>query len=180
MAEEASGGSSNESRLLRELGRYLRRLVSTQNQRDNMVYVVSLGDQPTEWSPISPRDIVLRHGRYFHPVGGSGGGGWPKEPPNYLGFRFDGRLQQIRHVDAVEVTQRPREFIPGFGEEHDFADLHYIYDLGPPIEPAGEVCNGQVMRALRVWAALDLLLTSETIGEARDRTNERLAAAGTD
>lgn len=179
LTDGIAGGTSNESRLLRELARYLRGLVNMQNQRDNMVYVVSLGAQPTDWSPIPPRDIVMKHDRYFHPVGGKGSGGWPKEPPNYLGFRFDGRLQQIRHVDDVEVTDRPREFIDAFTEQHDFDRPHYIYTLGPAIVPARQVRTGpKVTRALRVWAALDLLLTCETIGNARDQTNQRLAAAG--
>jgi hypothetical protein len=149
-----------------------------QNPRDNMTYVVSLGATATEWTPISPRDIVLKHGKYFHPVGGRGASGWPKEPPNYLGFRFDGRLQQIRHVDSVEVTQRPRDHIPGFAAKHDFDDPHYVYTLGPPITPTHEVRNGNVQRALRIWAAIDLLLVCQTISEARDRTNERLAEVG--
>jgi hypothetical protein len=56
--------------------------------------------------------------------------------------------------------------------------LHYLYHLGPPIIPPHEVSSGTIKRALRVWAALDLLLTCETINEARDKTKERLAAAG--
>ena len=36
----------------------------------------------------------------------------------------------------------------------------------------------KVSRSARVWAAIDLLLTCETITEARDRTQERLDAAG--
>ena len=117
------------------------------------------------------------YGHYFHPVGG-GAGGWLKEPPNYFGFRYDGKLQQIHHVDDVEVTQRPRDFLPGFGPEYDFETPHYLYTLGPPITPPHEMKNGRVTRALRVWAALDLLLTCDTISDARDKTNERLAAAG--
>lgn len=180
LTDGLSGGASNESRLLRELNRYLRGLVSMQNHRDNMVFVVSLSSG-SEWSPIPPRDIVLQHDRYFHPVGGTGSGGWPKEPPNYLGFRFDGRLQQIRHVDAVEAAEGPRDgdgYIEGFTTDHDFDRPHYLYKLGPPITPRHEVKSGQVKRSLRVWAALDLLLTCETISEARDRTRERLDAAG--
>ncbi|WP_028061136.1 hypothetical protein [Candidatus Solirubrobacter pratensis] len=174
-----SGGASNQARLLRELGRYLRGLVNMQDQQNNMVYVVALGsDDPPGWSPISPRAIVREHNRYFHPVGGTGGG-WPREPPNYLGFRFDGRLQQIRHVDAVEVTQRPRDFIPGFTAAYDFENPHYLYTLGPPIIPPHTVKNGpKIRQSARVWAAIDLLLTCKTITEARDRTNERVDDAG--
>jgi hypothetical protein len=145
-----------------------------QDQRDNMVYVVSLGTS-AKWSPISPREIVLTHGKYFHPVGG-GAGGWPKEPPNYLGFRFDGRLQLICHVADVVVTTTFEGHVPGFSGELD--DPYYVYTLGPPITPAETIRSGKVTRALRVWAALDLLLTSKTISDARDRTAERLAAAG--
>lgn len=141
-----------------------------------MVFVVSLGWK-ADWTPIPPRDIVLKHNRYFHPVGG-GAGGWPKEPPNYLGFRFDGELQQIRHVDDVEITERPRDYIPDFTEEYDFEDPHYLYMLGPPIVPTQTVKSGKVKRALRVRAALDLLLTCQTIDEARDKTDERLEVAG--
>jgi hypothetical protein len=36
---------------------------------------------------------------------------------------------------------------------------------------------GKVWPNARTWAALDLLLTCETVSEARDKTNE-LAAAG--
>jgi len=175
LAQRLSGGPSTESQLLRQLARYLRGLVNMRNVRDNMVYVVALGHDGNGWSPISPRDIVLKHDRYFHPVEGSKGG-WPKEPPNYFGFRFDGRLQQIRHVDDVEVTQRPRDFIPGFTATYDFDKPHYMYSLGPAIEPPLVVKNGKVTRALRVWAAIDLLLTCETISEARDRTAERQVA----
>ena len=104
-----------------------------QDQRNNMVYVVVLGsDGPPGWSPISPRAIVRDHNRYFHPVGG-GPGGLAEGTANYLAFRFDGRLQQIRHVDAVEVTQRPRDFIPGFTADYDFENPHYLYTLGPSI-----------------------------------------------
>lgn len=174
LADGAGQGRGSERRLVRELARYLRGLISMQDQRDNMVYVVSLGTS-AKWSPISPREIVLTHGKYFHPVGG-GAGGWPKEPPNYLGFRFDGRLQLICHVDDVVVTTTFEGHVPGFSGEMD--DPHYVYTLGAPITPAETIRSGKVTRALRVWAALDLLLTSKTISDARDRSAERLAAAG--
>jgi hypothetical protein len=178
LIDGVSSGASNQSRLCRELGRYLRGTVSMQDPTSNLVYVVALGgNEPTEWSPISPRAIVEEYSRYFHPVGG-GSGGWPKEPPNYQGFRYDGRLQSIHHVDAVEPTQRPRDFIEPFTADYDFEKPHYLYTLGPPMEPHHEVKGGKVKQAARVWAALDLLLTCETISEARDLTNDRMQAAG--
>ena len=82
-----------------------------QNQTSNMVYVVSLGTEVQEWSaPFTPVEIVVKKDKYFHPVGN----GYPKEPPNYLGFRWHGKLQQIRHIDDYVIstgeTHSVREF----------------------------------------------------------------------
>ena len=171
--------SHAEKRLLAELECYLGGLTTVQDIHDNRVYVVSLAAKPVDWLPagMTPRSIVINDGRYFHPVGG-GPGGWPKEPPNYLGFRFDGRLQQIRHVDSYIVFTHLRELIPGVADKFDFVEPYYGYRLGPPIEPAHPVLNGpKIVRNMRRWAALDLLLTCETITEARDRTQQREQAA---
>lgn len=169
-----------EKRLLREFVRYLKGLMTMQNVTSNMVYVLSLGQQPLGQSGLTFKSIVVEHDRYFHPVGG-GSGGWPKVPPNYLAFRYDGQLRQIRHVEGYEVFD-PGEGCPGLPQLDGNLDwtpgLHYLYQLGPTILPGHEVKSGTVKRALRVWAALDLLLTSDTIDEARDKTKERLAAAG--
>jgi hypothetical protein len=75
---------------------------------------------------------------------------------SYLGFRLDGRLQQIRHVEAVEVTQRPRDFIPGFTVAHDFEEPHYLYTLAHVIRGAdGEPELARAMTAA-AESALDL------------------------
>ena len=50
----------------------------------------------------------------------------------------------------------------------------YIYRLGPAIVPGKTVKTGNIYRNGRVWAMLDLLLTSDSISEARDKTQERL------
>jgi hypothetical protein len=50
-------------------------------------------------------------------------------------------------------------------------------DWNNPVRGYGAV-TGRLFRAQRVWAALDLLLTCGTIREARDKTQERLIAAG--
>jgi hypothetical protein len=44
--------------------------------------------------------------------------------------------------------------------------------------PNQPVTNGKIWPNARLWCALDLLLSCETIGEARDKTQERLATAG--
>ncbi|MCP9487565.1 MAG: hypothetical protein MSC30_17095 [Gaiellaceae bacterium MAG52_C11] len=169
----ASQGRHAERRLLKELIAYLRGLMTMQKQTPNMVYVVSLGAERTGWSgSLTPIEIVTTKDRYFHPIGD----GYPKEPPNYVGFRWAGKLQLIRHVDAYEVFTNPHEHIPEIPPQE--WKRHFVYTLGPSIVPAQEVRTGNLFRAARVEAALDLLLTCDTIAEARDRTRERLQAAG--
>jgi len=167
--------SHAEKRLLAELTSYLKGLMTMQNVTSNLVYVVALGQDPLDWSSITFKDTVVERGYYYHPVGKR----WPRTPPNYIGFRFDGRLQQIRHVDHYEVITRPHDRIPEIIPEADWSDEpHFLYTLGPVIQPPRPVRTGNVYRNQRVWCALDLLLTCETIREARDGTQERLAAAG--
>jgi hypothetical protein len=166
-------GGRAEQRILKELIAYLRGLMTMQNQTSNMVYVVSLGAERTSFSgSLTPIEIVTVKNRYFHPVGG----GWPKEPSNYIGFRWKGRLQQIRHVDGYEVFTDPHQHIPEIPSGQ--WERHFLHVLGSPIVPAKMVRTGNLYRAARVEAALDLLLTCDTISEARDKTRERLAAAG--
>lgn len=178
VASTATASRSHaEKRLLLELHRYLKGLMTMQNVTSNLVYVVVLGQDPLRWSSLTFKDTVIERGFYYHPVGGPKG--WPRTPPNYIGFRFDGRLQQIRHVDDYEVITRPHDYIPEIIPEADWSDEpHFLYTLGPPIEPPRPVRNGKIWPNARLTCALDLLLTSETIREARDKTQERLANAG--
>lgn len=163
-----------ERRLLRELISYLKGLMTMQNVTSNLVYVVPIGTTVQSWcAPLTPAQIVLDHDIYFHPVGNR----YPKEPENYLGFRWGGKLQMIRHVESYTVGYDPKELIPQMTTPA-YEDRNFFYRLGPPIVPPHDVKLGKVWPSGRVHAAIDLLLTSETIAEARDRTNARLAAAG--
>lgn len=161
-------GTHAEKRLLGELRAYLRRIVRMQDQESNLVYLVSLSSERPEWSTLSWIEIVSSRHRYFHPAGVDG---WPKEPPNYLGFRYAGRLQSIHHVESwkviTDVHKEIPELNPGIWEPH------FLYVLGPPITPPKEVKTGKVYPSGRVWAMLDLLLTCDTISEARDQTDAR-------
>ncbi|MEI6347854.1 MAG: hypothetical protein WCP69_07905 [Bacteroidota bacterium] len=164
-------GRDTENRLLKELNIYLDKISSMQKIDSNWVYVVSLGSGiPDKWS-VSWQDIVNKHSKYFHPVGGSKGG-WPAEPPNYIAFRYGGKLQSIHHIEKYEVFTDPSihfTTIPTVTW-----DPHYLYDLGPAIRPSHEVKAGKkINRSMRVWAMLDLLLTSQTIQDARDKSNTR-------
>ena len=139
-----------------------------QDLTSNMVYVVVLShDRPAD-SEITWREIVEKHGKYFHPVGGS----YPREPVNYIGFRYGGQLRAIRHAQRCEVVTGLDDCVPGCRLSLD--GPHYLYTLGPPIVPAKPVRNGKVVMANRVYAAIDLLLTCDTISEAGELTRKRL------
>lgn len=161
-------GSHAERRLLLELVTFLRRNAQMQDQSSNIVYVVALSNEQPEGCSITWQDIVVQHGKYFHPVGGS----YPSEPVNYIGFRYGGQLRSIHHVDAVEVVSGMGDRIPGF--TYPFTEPHYLYTLGAPIIPAKTVKSGKVVMANRVYAAIDLLLTCDTISEAGEKTRQRL------
>ena len=139
-----------------------------QNQESNLVYVVSLGASTPEWSQLSWRDIVIKKKHYFHPVGG----GWPKDPPNYLGFRYDGKLQSIHHIESWQIVDNMHEAFPEINAVG--WEPHFLYTLGDSIIPQKEVKTGKIYPSGRVWAMLDLLLTCSTISEARDLTQKRL------
>lgn len=160
-------GSHAEKRLLAELQTYLKRIAHMQDFESNIVFVVALSNQTPKGCQISWREIVTKHNRYFHPVGG----GYPPKPVNYLGFRFDGRLQFICHADRWEVVEQIGSRIPGF--RFKFSRPHYLYTLGPKVVPFKEVRNGRIVMANRVYAAIDLLLTCSTISEAGQLTRKR-------
>ncbi len=162
-------GRRAERHALDEFLTYLETAMPVQDLESNLVYVVSLSSEFPNNSTISWIDIVEKKHCYFHPVGGSG---WPKQPPNYLGFRYAGRLQAIRHVDEYEVGTNPHKVIAEM-ESVEWPCDHFFYKLGPAMKPTREVRMGEVWPSGRVWAALDLLLTCKTVSEARDKTNER-------
>lgn len=164
--------------LLQELVQYLNGIMTSQNQTSNQVYVVALAGGKPDWSALSWQDIATHRHRYFHPVGGSG---WPKTPPNYLGFRYNGKLQSIHHVDSYIVVADSEAMAAAFpempsatwGAQDLFTKTHFLYTLGPAILTNHEVRTGNIYPSGRVWAALDLLLTSQTIFEARNLTRQR-------
>lgn len=158
------GGSHAEKRLLIELNKYLESIMTMQNQDSNWVYIVSLNNRPpVAGATISHIEIVNNKHRYWHPVGG----GWPKEPPNYIAFRYRGKLQSIHHIERYTVFTDPHEIIKEVPST-DWKVPHFAYKLGPGFSPANEVKNGKLFGSGRVKVRLDKLFTCETISEARD------------
>lgn len=173
VAVASTNGTHRERHLLRELDEYLGQVISVQNQDSNWVYVVSLGTGTMDCIDLGWIEVVEKYSLYFHPYGN----GWHKEPPNYLGFRHHGQLRRICHVDGYEITNdlfgRLTKLTRRPSKKRRSSDEYALYRLGPAILPAREVRTGSVFRAARHWAALDLLLTCDTVAEARDKTKER-------
>lgn len=170
-AEKAySVASNSDKKLLRELQLYLRGLVTMQNQTSNEVYVVSLGSENPDGCSLSWIDIVNKKNKYFHPMGGNG---WPKEPPNYIAFRYSGKLQSIHHIEEYTISNNMRSEIDEMPDVEWEAPC-FIYNLGPAIISNKEIRTGKIYRNGRVWCHLDALLTCDTISEARDLTKKRM------
>jgi hypothetical protein len=154
-------GKNAEKRLLRELITYLGRVMSVQDLESNWALVVVLNSGTKKGWGISWIDIVKKRKRYFHRMGEHG---WPKEPPNYVAFRYRGKLRSIHHVEDYEVTTDLHKYIPEIPSKKGGPD--FIYKLGPAIIPAREVRNGKIYANARLKAMLDTLLTCRTIEEA--------------
>lgn len=170
----ASDASQAGKRLLAQFASYLGTVGNMQDQHSNRVYVVSLGHK-TFGGETTFIEVVEKHLKYFHPVGG-GRGGWPTEPPNYIAFRYDGALQSIHHIEDYEVIT---DFGPLFpNQPSEEIDPHFLYQLGPPIRPTKRTPTGPNWRNARVWCFIDTLLTSESVVAAKAATDERLRRTG--
>lgn len=175
LARSAKPSETNRNKaLLDEFCIYLKGILGMESSRSNLVYVVSLSGG-SEWG-VNARDVVNKHGRYFYPV--SGKGRWP-DPPNYIAFRYEGRLQTIHHVESFSILTEPKNTFPEATTE--LVAPHYLLELGPEIRPAEPVPTGPgIPRANRVWCMLDLLLTSASVTDAQKETRRRLGEGARD
>jgi hypothetical protein len=170
---QAKTRSFEEKLWLRQLIVHLQEFISVKRLSDDNVFVVSLGSGPLMSTGTHTWiDVVETERRYFHPVGNR----WPIEPPNYIGFRYHGRLQSVHHVDGFEVVNNLADYNKLWPPtDYD----HFVYHLGNAMRPPREMRTGpKIPRAAWSWCAIDTLLsgTYDTIGDARDATNQRLAA----
>ena len=169
LANESRASAKNvEKHLLDEFSVYIGGLMTTQNKTSNYVYVVSLSSSIITAAGCSCIELVEKTGHYHCPVGN----GWPKEAPNYIGFRYGGRLQAIHHIEGYRITKNIHDVIDIMPNEELDKD-HFIFDLGPAIIPSKIVKTGNLFRNGRVWAMIDTLLTCDTISEARDLSQKR-------
>lgn len=171
LAENSISESNNlQKNLLRELMKYLGGLMTMQTQESNWVFVVSLGTSKPEDCDLTWIEIVQNNMKYFHPLGGNG---WPKEPPNYIAFRYYGQLQSIHHIEDYVVTKKLHDEIPEMPDKVEGYDF-FVYKLGPAIVPTKEVKTGNIYASGRKWAMLDTLLTADTIADACNISKARM------
>lgn len=159
-----------EKNYLDEFRKYLGNLITMDREQSNWVYCVSLSHDLVQGSVANYIDIVYKYGKYFYPYNR---GGWPKEPPNYIAFRYDGGLKSIHKVESFELSENLNKSMPAVIKDKT-EDFHFLLNLGPPITPNKEVKNGNIWPNGRVWCMIDTLLTSDTIEEARNMSNKRV------
>ncbi len=160
-------------RIAGDLASYLGTVVHDRRVDSNIVFVLSLSDDSPEWLGMSFVDVVTKQARYFHVYGQ---GPWPKEAPNYLGFRYHGRLQSIHHVESRDIHLGLQGQIPGIKANPPGEDgySYAVYKLGPTIRPDHIVRSGN-LRNRWTKCMLDTLLTCDSVVEAEALTNERMA-----
>lgn len=153
--------------------------MTMQNKDSSWVYVVSLSpnyvgyDNPDYLPPgsttLTYREVVNLKNCYFYPIKAY----WPKDVPNYLGFRYDGCLQSIHHVESFVVTDNLHTEIAELPDYKE-SDKYYVCKLGPAIRPPKRIPNGDgIIMAARRWAMIDTLLTADTISEAFEISKNR-------
>jgi hypothetical protein len=155
--------------MINNLNTYFKKVIKVINMQDrnsNKVFCVVLGSDKPEWSKLSWKEIVEKERKYFYPVSKK----WPPDPPNYIAFRYDGKLQSIHHVEKYEVVTKMYEHLPVDKEEWE---PFFLLTLGKPFKPSSEVKNGNIYPQQHLWFDLDTVFTSRTIEEARDITKER-------
>jgi len=163
--------STLEKNHLHEYSQYLSKVIKMDREHSNLVYVVSLSGEKVNGSESTYIEIVTKYHKYFFPY--NSGGGWPAEAPNYIAFRYDGKLQSIHKVVKFEVNEKLSQSLPGIIKDND-SFLHMLLHLGVPIIPNKEIRTGGIFRNGRVWCMIDTLLTCDTIAEARDLSNSRI------
>lgn len=165
-ARPASAG--RERFWLDELQEYMRRAIKVRDPADSWTYCVAVSNALVdEASTRRYRDFITKESVYFHPHGW--GSGWPKTPPNFLAFRWNAQVQQVRRVTETVVVPNLQSRWTDLPVNKDTSRPHVIYSLGPPL-PGLPIPSGKQYQAGRLWVLLDQLLTSPSLAEAYERS----------
>lgn len=147
---------------LTELERYMGATTSTRDSADQKVFCVVISQ--ATFGDLTFRQYVEQERVYFHPYGGRNG--WPKRPPNFLCFRWEGRVRQVNRVESFEVVEHVSQRWPAISVDQAGSGASIIYNLGPNIPiPQGITTKG-VYSSARVWCFLDQLLTHPNLADA--------------
>ena len=157
-----------QKRLLRQFSDYLETHVTTKNINSNEVWITSLSTDKFGNHDLTFVDYVEKKQTYFHPIRK----GYPSTPPNYIAFRYHGRLQSIHHVSSYITVSHLNDVFPKLLDDSS-RDPHFIYSLDEPIIPNRVIKTGGLFGSGRHWAAIDLLLTSNTVRDAVEATKLR-------
>lgn len=169
-AARKEASTLEERSWLQQLVLHMEEFVAMEKSTDNNVFVVSLRDAPMlDGGSHTWVDVVNKDRSYFHPVGKT----WPTQPPNYIGFRYHGKLQSVHHIDSFKIVLDVSTENPMWAKTDDD---HFVYRLGLPMRPATEVKSGNI-RNRRLHCAIDTLLSGafKTLIEASEETKRRLA-----
>lgn len=168
LAAARTAARGQERAWLDEFHDYLRKAIKMRDPADSWTYSVVISNNcPGGGGSRTFRDFVTAEGCYFHPYGW--GNGWPRTPPNFLAFRWNGQVQRIHRVTHAEVIPSLQTRWPDIPETGDTTRPHALYQLGPQL-PGTPVPNGAQYRAQRRWVILDHLLTSPTLRDAIRQT----------
>ena len=162
---------------LDEFHTYVEGVVHVKSVADSWVYCVVLNEQRTGGKRnLSYREWVTDELTYYHPYGVNR---WPKEPPNFLAFRWDGYVQRIHRVDTYDVVPTLLDRFPDLPPSERLRQSHAVYGLSEKCIPLSEpIPNGAPYRAARLWVLLDQLQVADTLAEACERSQTLKAQGG--
>jgi hypothetical protein len=169
----AARAGFHEKKLLRDLAAYLRSATSMHDDPSSqMTWVVPVTNDSADGSALNFIETV-KAGYYYNKAEKV-----PKSPFNFIGFRWNSALREIRYVRSRQLFTDPRDVLPTiFEESGDWGECE-LFELGPAIVPTDPVPYGKLFQPGYHRALLDCLLTAKTVAEARDESRKRFEAAG--
>ena len=157
----------SQKNLIDQLDIYFSKVITMQDNDSNEVFCVVVSDEKLV-GDFTFLDVVKK-GYYFYPLRSI----WPKNPPNYIAFRYKGKLLSIHHVDGYDIVEVPDKYLPELKGWGNWKYPHFMLKLGKGFKPEHEVRNGDIYASQHIKCSIDTLFTSKTIKEARDITRAR-------